>query len=67
MKPLNRMEVTEIMKKEVPMLLHKRIAELEDHLESVIVVFESYIDACEGSGVKGVIREAREVLEKEII
>lgn len=36
MKPLNRMEVTEIMKKEVPMLLHKRIAELESSIERAL-------------------------------
>lgn len=29
MKPLNRMEVIDVMKKEVPMLLNKRILELE--------------------------------------
>jgi len=67
MKPLSKDEVADIMKKTVPRLLHKRIAELEGQLESVVVTCELYIDTYEGSSVERVIREAREVLEKEII
>jgi len=36
MKPLSKDEVAEIMKKEVPVLLHKRIAELEQALAKAI-------------------------------
>jgi len=38
MKPLSKDEVAEIMKKEVPMLLHKRILELESALETAIYI-----------------------------
>jgi len=40
MKPLSKDEVAAIMKKEVPMLLHKRIAELESALETAIYIGE---------------------------
>lgn len=36
MKPLSKDEVADTMKKEVPMLLHKRIAELESALDKAI-------------------------------
>lgn len=36
MKPLYQSEVAAIMKKEVPMLLHKRIAELESAIEKAL-------------------------------
>ena len=40
MKPLSKNEVAAIMKKEVPMLLHKRIEELEGALEKAIYAGE---------------------------
>lgn len=65
---LNEREVADIMKKDVPRLLHKRIAELEGSLGNLI-------HACENntgyepslSCYQYAIDCSKEVLEKEII
>lgn len=70
---LNEREVAEIMKREIPRLLHARIAELEYQLEKMIVMAELYIESSDEvvngmlPGVPLMIKQARESLEKEIV
>lgn len=70
---LSDKEVAEIMKKEVPRLLHKRIAELESQVFYLIEACESlndYMNAETGyrlNSADSIVESAKEILKKEII
>lgn len=73
MKALKQSEVAEIIKKDVPRLLHKRIAELESELNLIIGVCDGMNDIHEAKhgyrveSADNAISKADEILKKEII
>lgn len=70
MKPLTAKEVADIMKKEVPELLHERIAELEGALRDIIstanhMYGDSYSGADSMKWIKKDITSAESILNKK--